>query len=195
MNQPPVTQRILARPIVLIGMMGSGKSSVGRKLAARLSLPFADFDQEIETAAGCSVTDFFARYGEDEFRAGERRVINRLLEQPLLVLATGGGAFMDPATRDHIRHKAVAVWLKATPDTILKRVGHRTDRPLLQRYDNPETAVAALIAEREPTYALADLTVPSGDRPVADTATLVLQNLIDFAARPEHAAAKFLVIS
>ena len=157
-------QRLGARSIVLVGMMGSGKSTVGSRLAARLALPFVDADQEIEVAAGMSIPDIFASRGEAEFRAGEQRVIARLLTQGPQVLATGGGAFMNADTRARIAERGVSVWLKADPDTLMRRVRKRGNRPLLQTSD-PEATLRALLAEREPVYALADLTVTSRDDP------------------------------
>ena len=157
-------QRLGARSIVLVGMMGSGKSTVGSRLAARLALPFVDADQEIEVAAGMSIPDIFASRGEAEFRAGEQRVIARLLTQGPQVLATGGGAFMNADTRARIAERGVSVWLKADPDTLMRRVRKRGNRPLLQTSD-PDATLRALLAEREPVYALADLTVTSRDDP------------------------------
>ncbi len=149
------------RSIVLIGMMGVGKSSVGRRLSARLAIPFVDADMEIEKAAGMSIADIFSQHGEEYFRSGEARVIARLLESGPQVLATGGGAFMNPKTRDAIRAKGVSVWLKAELDVLLRRINkRRNDRPLLQTADPGET-LRALLVEREPIYAQADLTVQS----------------------------------
>ncbi len=149
------------RSIVLIGMMGVGKSSVGRRLSARLAIPFVDADTEIEKAAGMSIADIFSQHGEEYFRSGEARVIARLLEGGPQVLATGGGAFMNPKTRDAIRAKGVSVWLKAELDVLMRRINkRRNDRPLLQTADPGET-LRALLVEREPVYAQADLTVQS----------------------------------
>ncbi|MGB4101499.1 MAG: shikimate kinase [Alphaproteobacteria bacterium] len=178
---------ILARSIVLVGMMGSGKSSVGRKLAAHLSLPFADSDHEIAQAAGCTIAQFFERYGEAEFRAGERRVIARLLERPGIVLATGGGAFMQPETRALIQTTATSVWLKVDPAILTQRVGRRHDRPILQRFTNPAEGIAALLAEREPVYAQAHITVAIGDQAIETTVASVVQALSTYAAAAETA--------
>jgi shikimate kinase len=153
-----------ARSIVLVGMMGSGKSSIGRRLAARLAVPFVDADSEIEQAAGMTIAEIFERHGEPYFRAGEARVIARLLEQGPQVLATGGGSFMNADTRALIRAKAVSVWLKAELDVLMKRIKRRGDRPLLKT-DDPAATLTALIAERYPVYAEADLTVASRDVP------------------------------
>jgi shikimate kinase len=155
--------RLGRRSIVLVGMMGVGKSSIGRRLAVRLSIPFVDADTEIEKAAGMSVADIFARHGEADFRSGEARVIARLLESGPQVLATGGGAFMNQKTRDAIRAKGVSIWLKAELDVLLRRISkRRSERPLLAT-DDPATTLRKLLAEREPVYAQADLTVQSSD--------------------------------
>jgi shikimate kinase len=151
------------RSIVLIGMMGVGKSSIGRRLASRLGIPFVDADAEIEKAAGMSIADIFAHRGEADFRSGEARVIARLLEGGPQVLAAGGGAFMNAGTREAIRGKGVSIWLKADLDVLLRRISkRRNERPLLQTGD-PEETLRALLIEREPTYAQADLTVHSRD--------------------------------
>jgi shikimate kinase len=151
------------RSIALVGMMGVGKSSVGRRLAARLAIPFVDADSEIEKAAGMSIADIFARHGEADFRGGEARVIARLLESGPQVLATGGGAFMNPNTRAAIAAKGVSIWLQAEFSVLLRRISkRRNERPLLQT-DDPAETLRALLAEREPTYALADLAVQSRD--------------------------------
>jgi len=152
------------RCVVLIGMMGAGKSTIGRRMAARLRLPFLDADTEIETAAGMSIPDIFETHGEPHFRDGEARVIARLLDGGPAVIATGGGAFMREETRGRVRDKAVSIWLKADAEVIMKRVRRRTDRPLLQNAD-PEATVGRLLGEREPVYATADLTILSRDVP------------------------------
>src|SRR6478672_11257790 len=151
------------RPIVLVGMMGAGKSTVGRRLAARLRLPFFDADVEIEAAAGMSIPDIFLAHGEPYFRDGEARVIARLLDSGPAVLATGGGAFTErEETRKRISDKAVSIWLKADIDVIMKRVRRRADRPLLQTTD-PVATVNRLLEAREPVYQGADLTILSRD--------------------------------
>jgi shikimate kinase len=152
------------RSVVLVGMMGSGKSSIGRRLAARLAIPFVDADSEIEQAAGMTIPEIFEQHGEPYFRAGEARVIARLLDHGPQVLATGGGAFMNGDTRMAIRQKAVSIWLKAELDVLMKRIKRRTERPLLKNGD-PAATLTALIAERYPVYAEADLTVLSRDVP------------------------------
>lgn len=153
------------RAVVLVGMMGSGKSSVGRRLATRLGLPFVDADTEIETAAGMTIPEIFAQRGETEFRDGERRVISRILTtRAPLVLATGGGAFMNAETRTRIAQLGISIWLKADPDVLMRRVRKRSNRPLLQTAD-PDATLRRMLAEREPVYALADLTLTSRDDP------------------------------
>jgi shikimate kinase len=170
------------RPIVLVGLMGAGKSCIGRRLATRLGLGFVDADREIEQAAGCSIPEIFQRHGEAAFRDGERRVILRLLEGGPHVLATGGGAFMDPRTRQAIRDKAISIWLRADLELLARRVQRRNDRPLLQVAD-PKAKLAELMAERYPVYAEADLTVDSQDGPPEATVERVL------AALERHCAA------
>jgi shikimate kinase len=152
------------RSIVLVGMMGAGKSTIGRRLGARLRLPFLDADIEIEAAACMSIPEIFETRGEPYFRDGEARVIARLLDSGPAVIATGGGAFMREETRNRIREKAVSLWLKADLDTIMKRVKRRADRPLLQTAD-PEATVSRLLEAREPVYRSADLTIASRDVP------------------------------
>jgi shikimate kinase len=152
------------RSVVLVGMMGAGKSTIGRRLAGRLGLSFVDADAEIETAADMSIAEIFATHGELYFRDGEARVIARLLDSGPSVLATGGGAFMREDTRNRIRDKAISIWLKADPDVILRRVRRRVDRPLLQTPD-PAATIGRLIEERHPAYQRADLTILSRDVP------------------------------
>jgi shikimate kinase len=150
------------RSFVMIGLMGAGKSAIGRRLATRLNLPFVDADAEIEGAAGESIEAIFAEHGEAYFRDGERRVIARLLEQGPQVLSTGGGAFMNDATREKIRERGVSIWLNAGIDLLMQRVSRRDNRPLLKN-GNPREIMEGLIAERYPVYALADFTVESRD--------------------------------
>ena len=159
-----ITAALGRRLVVLVGMMGAGKSTVGRRLAARLKLPFVDADNEIEAAAGMTIPEIFEARGEDSFRNGEARVIARLLENGPGVLATGGGAFMREETRRRIQDKAVSVWLKADADVIMRRVRRRADRPLLQTAD-PAGTVTRLLTEREPVYSHADVTIWSRDVP------------------------------
>ena len=152
------------RSIVLIGLMGAGKTAVGRRLANRLDLPFIDADTEIEVAAGASVREIFAEHGESYFRLGERKVIGRLLEAGPQVLATGGGAYMNADTRANIKARGLSVWLKAELKVLLKRVRRRDSRPLLAD-GNPEKVMKKLMEERYPIYAEADVTVESRDVP------------------------------
>lgn len=170
-----------SQTIVLVGLMGSGKSSIGRRLAERLGLPFVDADAEIEAAAGCTIEDFFERYGEEEFRKGERRVMQRLLDGPVHVLSTGGGAFIDPETRATIAQAGISVWLRADLETLLDRVGRRSDRPLLKDGD-PKEILTALMDERYPIYAEADITVDSTDGPPRITVDRVTDALDAFIA-------------
>ncbi|HRJ69121.1 MAG TPA: shikimate kinase [Beijerinckiaceae bacterium] len=152
------------RSIVLVGLMGAGKSSLGKRLAARLAIPFVDADTAIEQAAGMTIPEIFDRHGEADFRAGERRVIARLLGEGPQVLATGGGAFMSEETRERIRAFGISVWLKADLDILMRRVRKRGDRPLL-RTDDPEGTMRRLMDTRHPVYAEADITVVSGEVP------------------------------
>jgi shikimate kinase len=150
------------RSIVLVGMMGAGKSSIGRRVAARLAIPFVDADAEIELAADMTIAEIFAVHGEPYFRAGEARVIARLLERGPQVLATGGGAFMNAQTRAALQEKAVSVWLKADLDVLTRRLRRRNDRPLLKT-DDPVATLTNLLQMRDPIYATADVTVLSRD--------------------------------
>ncbi len=154
----------LPKTIVLIGMMGAGKTCIGKRLAEELDIPFTDADMEIAEAAGCSVSEIFEIHGEAAFRDGERRVISRLLDNPVHVLATGGGAFMDQKTRRLIKEKAISIWLRADIDLLLSRVLRRNTRPLLKKGD-PRQILEKLIAERYPVYEKADITVDSVDAP------------------------------
>jgi shikimate kinase len=162
----------LPRPVVLIGMMGAGKSSVGRALAKNLGTLFFDADAEIEAAAGCGVAQIFADYGELEFRRLERQVITRLLDSGPCVLSLGGGAFIDDQTRISIKKAALSVWLRVEHELLLQRVLRHGDRPMLKGGD-PNERMKQLLAEREPVYAEADLTVLCDDRPVQQTAQRV----------------------
>jgi shikimate kinase len=163
----------LPKSLVMVGMMGAGKTAIGRRVAARLGLPFIDADDEIATAAGCSIEDIFQRHGEAAFRDGERRVIERLLESPIHVLATGGGAFIDPETRERILENCLSVWLRVETDVLWRRVKRRNDRPLLKTAAPYETIVN-LVEQRYPVYAKADITVDSVDGPAEDTVDHVL---------------------
>ncbi|WP_421696195.1 shikimate kinase [Aestuariivirga sp.] len=157
-----VRQRLGNRPIVLVGLMGAGKTSVGRRLAEKLNISFIDADHEIEAAAGKSIKEIFADHGEAYFREGERRVIQRLIGNGAQVLATGGGAFMNDETRQRIAEHGISVWLRASLPVLMKRVAKRQDRPLLQAAD-PQAVMRGLIDKRYPVYALADVTVESRD--------------------------------
>lgn len=166
----------LDRSVVLVGLMGAGKTSIGRILAARLGLDFIDADAEIEEAAGCTIEEIFARHGEASFRSGERRVLARLLKGPVRIIATGGGAFMDADTRARIAANAVSVWLKADLETLVRRVSRRGGRPLLKGGD-PREILGQLMSERDPVYALADITVETTDDPPDDVAERVIAAL------------------
>ncbi|MCR9242834.1 MAG: shikimate kinase [Rhodobiaceae bacterium] len=159
-----VAKALGSRSIVLVGLMGAGKTTVGRRLANRLDLPFVDADTEIEKAAGSSIADIFKEFGEAHFRDGEQRVIHRLLGEGPQILATGGGAFMNPATRKATQENGISIWLKADLDVLMKRVSRRSHRPLLQN-DDPEAVMKRLIDERYPIYATADLSIDSKEGP------------------------------
>ena len=177
MRATRVKDALQGRSVVLIGMMGAGKSSIGRRLAQRLGLNFSDADHAIESAAGMSIPEIFAQHGEEEFRKGERRVIARLLNDGQMVIATGGGAFQAEETRQRIAEKAVSVWLRADVDVLLKRVRKRTNRPMLHTQD-PEATLKRLLEERGPNYAKADLSVQSRDVPheiIVDELLLALE--------------------
>lgn len=157
-------ERLGERAIVLVGLPGAGKTTLGRRLAARLDLRFLDADAEIVAAAGMTIPDLFSNYGEPAFRDGERRVIGRLLSEGPMVLATGGGAYMNAETRARIAKAGISVWLQVDHETLMKRVRRRSNRPLLQNGD-PEGTMRRLMEERHPVYALADITVKSHDLP------------------------------
>jgi shikimate kinase len=166
----------LDRPIVLIGLMGVGKSTIGRRMAQRLNLEFVDADAEIEHAAGMTITEIFARYGEEQFRDGERRVIARLIDGSPKVIATGGGAFMNVATRTLILEKAIGIWIDADIDVLADRVARRNTRPLLKGKD-PRVVLGELAAVRNPVYALAPVHVRSQPAPHDATVDLILERL------------------
>jgi Shikimate kinase len=161
---PSLPAEVPARTIALVGLMGAGKTTVGRRLAAALHLPFADADAEIVKAAGCSIAEIFAEHGEQAFREGERRVIARMLKGPVHVLATGGGAFIDPDTRALMKDRAISIWLKAPLEVLMKRVEKREHRPLLNEPD-PRAVMERLMAARYPIYAQADITIESSPGP------------------------------
>ncbi len=169
----------LDKPIVLIGLMGAGKTTVGRRLSARLGVDFIDTDSEIEAAAGRTISDIFEEFGEEEFRDGERRVIARLLTETPKILATGGGAYMDPETRVKIKEAAYSIWLKADVELLVERVGRRNTRPLLKT-GNPAEILTRLSKERGQIYAEADLTVESGAGPHEKVVDRIITALNEF---------------
>lgn len=176
-----VVRAKLDRTVVMVGLMGAGKSAIGKRLAQSLSLPFVDADKEIEEAAGCTIPEIFARFGEPAFRDGERRVITRLLDGPPCVLATGGGAFMDDTTRAKIKQSGLSIWLRAELDTLVRRTARRNNRPLLNAGD-PREILAKLMAVRYPVYAEADLAVDSADAPPEITTQRVIDALAKYLA-------------
>ena len=176
----------VAKTVVFVGLMGVGKTCIGRRLAYRLDLPFVDADREIEEAAGCSIQEIFERHGEKYFREGERRVILRLLDNPPQVLSTGGGAILDPQTRGRIRERAISIWLRADLDLMMKRVSRRNDRPLLQVAD-PRAKLQQLMAERYPLYGEADITVDSVDGPPEVTLERTMAALAAYQRRTASA--------
>lgn len=167
------------RTIVLVGLMGAGKSSVGKRLATRLGLPFYDSDVEVEKAAGLSISDIYDIYGADEFHRGENRVIDRLLKSPLHVLATGGSAFLNPENRKNIREKAVSVWLRADLDLLVARTTRQHHRPTLRNCDRREV-LSKIVEERSHVFKEADLVVDCGERPLSRTVEDVIQALAQF---------------
>jgi len=171
----------LERTIALVGMMGAGKSSIGRRLAARLNVAFHDTDNEIENAAGCKIPEIFERYGEAAFRDCERKIILRLVAEPPHVLATGGGAFMDDGIRAAFKDHAVSVWIRAPVDVLLARVKRKDDRPLLKNGD-PREILTRLLSEREPVYAQADIVCDSEGGPHAETVNRLLAALSECGA-------------
>ena len=173
-----LASRLGGRPVVLVGMMGAGKTTVGRRLASRLGRQFIDSDEEIERAAQMSIPEIFEQRGESEFRAGEMRVIARLLKEKDIVLATGGGAFVNADTRALVKAEAVSVWLKADLDVLFERVSRRSNRPLLKTAD-PKGTLEKLIADRYPLYGEADITVISRDVPQDQVAGDVIGALLD----------------
>lgn len=177
-----VLDRLAGRPIVLVGMMGAGKTTVGRRLATALKRRFIDSDAEIEVAAGMSIPEFFETHGEAEFRSGETRVIARLIGETDIVLGTGGGAFMNEDTRRLVREGAVSVWLKADLETLFERVSRRGNRPLLKTA-NPRQTLKDLMDTREPVYAKADLTIESRDIPHEAVAREIVQSLANLLSQ------------
>lgn len=168
------------KTIVLVGLMGAGKTSIGRRLSRRLGVDFFDSDLEVEIAARCPIKDILDVYGEEAFRMGEYRVISRLLKQPPHVLATGGGSFSYAQTREIISHQSISVWLKADLDTLLTRVARRTDRPLLENAENHRTVLTNLIDERYPLFETADVIVNTYDEPAHVTVDRVIVALAEY---------------
>lgn len=194
--EPPLDQDTSAtadfrhdKSIVMVGLMGAGKSAIGRRLANHLHMPFMDADTEIEVAAGCSIEEIFARHGEEAFRDGERRVIARLLEGPPIVLATGGGAFMDESTRTVITKFGVSIWLRADLETLVRRTAKRNNRPLLKN-DDPAKTLKDLMAIRHPIYELSDIVVESDDAPPEETVNRVCQALDAYLANTDQNGTK-----
>ena len=174
--EPAQLEALRSQTLVLVGMMGAGKSSVGKRLAQALGLPFRDADEEIERAAGRTISEIFAVRGEAEFREGERRVIARLLDEPPHVLATGGGAFMNDSTRALVKRRGFSIWLKADPEVLARRVGRKDNRPLLKGQD-PRQVLTDLLEKRGPTYAEADLIVESSEGPHQGTVETIIAAL------------------
>jgi shikimate kinase len=166
----------LDRPIVLVGLMGAGKSTVGRRLAKRLGLPFVDSDDEIEDAAGCSAAELFERYGDADFRDGERRLVARLVDGTVRVIATGGGAYVDPRTRKLLNERAITIWLDAPVEILTERTGRRDTRPLLRNGDRKGTR-EQLSQKRGPAYAQAHIRVKSGDGKHGKVVESILKSL------------------
>ncbi|MCZ4282181.1 shikimate kinase [Kiloniella laminariae] len=171
----------IPKTVVLVGLMGAGKTCIGKKLAQELDLPFVDADVEIEKAAGCSIAEIFEEHGEAYFRDGERRVIQRLLAGPVQILSTGGGAFMDAITRETIKEQGISLWLRADLDVLVERTSRRNHRPLLQNGNHKEI-LARLIDERYPVYAEAEITTDSAEGSAEITLQRVLAALKDYCA-------------
>ncbi len=179
-----LAERLGGKPLVLIGMMGAGKTTVGRRLAARLNRQFLDSDEEIERAAQMTIPEIFEQRGEPEFRAGETRVISRVLKDQGVVLATGGGAFVNGETRALVKAEAISIWLKADLDVLFERVSRRSNRPLL-RTSNPRATLEKLIEDRYPIYAEADVTVYSRDVPQDVVASDVIDAVLAYLKRQD----------
>lgn len=183
-NASRIGQTISNRTVALVGLMGAGKSTVGRRLADALGRQFYDSDDEIEKAAGLSISDIFALHGEAEFRRGEQRVLERLLSEPPHVLATGGGAYLNPDTRTLLREHAITIWLNADLETLWRRVSKRGHRPLLKA-DNPKGVLSRLLDERAPIYEKADIVVTSREGPHRATVNSILKALDEWS-RTHH---------
>jgi shikimate kinase/shikimate kinase/3-dehydroquinate synthase len=185
----PISRQLGTRSLVLVGLMGAGKSTVGRRLAQSLKLPFRDADHEIEAAAGMTIPEIFAIHGEEHFRDGERRVIARLLQEGPIVLATGGGAFMNDETRQRIAEQGISIWLKADLDVLMRRVRKRSTRPLLQNPD-PEGTMRRLMELRHPVYATADITIDSHEAPHDKVVAEVIKAVGDWFERDRQGSAR-----
>jgi shikimate kinase len=172
----------LPRTVALVGLMGAGKTTIGRRLAEHFSLPFVDADEEIEKAAGQSIADIFAQYGEDGFRDGEQRVIARLLDEPTHILATGGGALIRPQTRERLKAKAITVWLRSDIKVLARRIANKPHRPLVANR-NPLDVLKDHVKTRYPLYEMADITVDTGDQPHAKALEIVLDALQAFVSK------------
>lgn len=177
----------LTKPVIMIGLMGAGKSRIGRELAGKLGLPFTDSDDEIIKAAGCSISDIFELYGEDAFRDVEKKVITRLLEGEAQIIATGGGAFINDENRKLIKEKGVSVWLRAELPILVERTGRRGGRPLLEK-GNPAEILKGLIGERYPVYSEADIVVNTLDVPIDETVNDTLEALATYIAEEQNNA-------
>ncbi len=176
--------RLRRKTIALVGLMGAGKSSIGRRLSVVLDLPFRDADSEVEAAAGRTISEIFESFGEEAFRDGERRVIARLMDEGPHVLATGGGAFVNDETRALIKDRAISIWLKADLELLARRIGRKDTRPLVRGKD-PLEVLAALAATRDPLYAQADIVVETGDTPHNEAVEAVLRALTTYLAGAE----------
>jgi shikimate kinase len=185
----PISRLLGTRSLVLVGLMGAGKSTVGRRLAQALKLPFRDADHEIEAAAGMTIPEIFAVHGEEHFRDGERRVIARLLQEGPIVLATGGGAFMNEETRSRIAEHGISIWLKADLDVLMRRVRKRSTRPLLQNPD-PEGTMRRLMELRHPVYATADIMIDSHETPHDKVVAEVVRALDEWFERDKQGNAQ-----
>lgn len=175
-NNPFLNNTLLNRPLVFIGLMGAGKTTIGKRLAEYLDIPFIDSDREIEITAGCSIADIFEQYGEAEFRRVENQVILRLIRQAPLVLATGGGAFMHPETRQLLKEKTTTIWLNCDLETIFERISKQTHRPLLN-VENPKETLSALMNQRYPVYAEADITLHCQNNDIETTVSQLISTL------------------
>ena len=178
-SRPNLPRQSIDRSIVLVGLMGAGKTSVGRRLAKRLAMPFCDADEEIVKAAGCSIEDIFEIYGEAAFRDGEHKVIMRLLEDAPMVLATGGGAYIDDKVRHRIQEKGISIWLRVSLETLIIRTEHRGGRPLLKN-KNVRSTLKALMETRDPIYATADIIIDAVGETPDETAEVIIKELDNF---------------